>query len=149
MKSNFRMKKILIMEDDKRVAAALAIRLQAAGYEVLTAWDGLEGLKMAVSARPDLILSDVWMPDGVGFLVAERLKNFGLAGIPVIFLTASKKKDLWQIAQEVGAAGFFEKPYDPNKLLAAIAQALASNGFAPAGPLRPSHPVQGEASAAA
>lgn len=139
------MKKILIMEDDKRVAAALAIRLQAAGYEVLTAWDGLQGLKMAVSSRPDLILSDVWMPDGVGFLIAERLKNFGLAGIPVIFITASKKKNLWQFAQEAGAVGFFEKPYDPDKLLGAIAQALASNAFEPERPLPVGHRAPGEA----
>jgi CheY-like chemotaxis protein len=127
--TNLRPKKILVMEDDKSVATALAIRLKAAGYEVLTAPDGLKGLKMAVTVRPDLIVSDIWMPGGVGFLVAERLKNFGLAGIPVIFITASSKKDLWRIAQDVGAADFFEKPYDPAKLLESIAHSLASADF--------------------
>ena len=56
------MKKILIMEDDNKIAAALAIRLEAAGYEVLTAPDGLDGLKLALEDHPDLILTDIWMP---------------------------------------------------------------------------------------
>src|SRR5438132_94472 len=114
------MNKILIVEDDKKIVAALTTRLKAAGYEVLTAVNGLEGLKLAVTSKPDLIIMDVWMPGGVGPLIAERLKTLGLAGVPVIFLTASKKKELWDIAKQVEPAGFFEKPYDPKKLLDAI-----------------------------
>jgi DNA-binding response OmpR family regulator len=118
------MKRILLIEDDKKIAAALCIRLQSAGYEVVTASDGLKGLAAAAQTRPDLVISDIWLPGAVGFMVAERLKNFGLGGVPVIFITASKKKELWKLAQEVGAAGFFEKPYDPEKLLRAIARCL-------------------------
>jgi DNA-binding response OmpR family regulator len=118
-------KKILVVEDDKKIATALAIRLRAAAYEVLTAADGLEGLKLAATFRPDLVIMDVWMPHAVGFLVAERLKNIGLAHVPVIFLTASKKIELWELAQELEPAGFFEKPYDPKQLLAAVARTLA------------------------
>jgi DNA-binding response OmpR family regulator len=120
------MKTILIIDDDERVAAAVAIRLRAAGYRVLTAADGVEGLKMAAHHRPDLVVLDVWMPSGVGILIAQRLKHIGLAGVPVIFLTAGKKTDLWEIAKEVGPAGFFEKPYDPKKLLNSIDLALSS-----------------------
>src|SRR5712672_1439511 len=119
------MKTILVIEDDKRIATALAIRLKAAGYEVLKAAYWIEGLKMAARHRPDLVVMDVWMPGGVGFLIAQRLKHIGLAEIPVIFLTASKKKDLWEIAEEVGPAGFFEKPYDSKQLLDSIRLALA------------------------
>src|SRR2546426_7465231 len=118
------MKRILVVEDDKKIAAALWIRLKAAGYDVVTASDGLKGLTAAIHTKPDLILLDLWMPGAIGFLVAERLKNLGLGGVPVIFMTASKKKDLWKTAQEIGAAGFFEKPYDPEKLLAAISRCL-------------------------
>ena len=127
------MKTVLIIDDDKRLAAALAIRLRAAGYSVLKATDGLEGLKLAADRRPDLVVMDVWLPGGVGILIAQRLKHIGLAGIPVIFLTASKKKDLWEIAEEVGPAGFFEKPYDPKELLNSIDLALSG---APACPLK-------------
>ena len=118
------MKKILIMEDDTKIAAALAIRLRAAGYEVLAAPDGFQGLKMALHDRPDLILMDVWMPVGLGFSVSQRLQELGLKDIPVIFITASKVKGLKETAEKMGAIGFFEKPYDPAKLLATIAQAL-------------------------
>jgi len=116
--------KILVIEDDARIATALSIRLSNAGYDVATASDGLEGLKRAVEVRPDLIISDIWMPGSVGFLVAERIKAFGLGSIPVIFITANKKKNLSRLARDVGAAEFFEKPYDPEELLAAVARAL-------------------------
>lgn len=118
------MKKILIMEDDTRIAAALAIRLSAAGYDVLTASDGLEGMHLAMNDRPDLLLMDIWMPVGLGFSVAQRLKAIGLGDIPIIFITASKLKGLKEAAQSSGAVAFFEKPYDPEKLLAAVSQAL-------------------------
>jgi len=118
------MKRILIIEDDKRIAAALGIRLHGDGYAVQTAFDGLKGLISAIENKPDLILMDIWLPGAVGFLVAERLKNVGLGGIPIIFLTASKKRDLWKFAQEVGAFAFFEKPYDAEKLLKAIARGV-------------------------
>jgi len=124
------MKKILIMEDDRKIAAALAIRLEAAGYEVLTAPDGFRGLKLALNDRPDLLLMDIWMPVGTGFSVAKRLQSLGLTGIPIIFITASKLKGLRESARELGAVGFFEKPYDPQQLLAAVAQALAPNPVA-------------------
>jgi len=118
------MKKILIVEDNLKIAAALSVRLKHAGYDVLTAADGLQGLKVAVVAKPDLIVSDIWMPAPIGFLTKDRLINLGLADVPVIYITASKKKDLKDIALEEGAAGFFEKPYDSKELLAFIAQAL-------------------------
>ena len=119
------MKKILIIDDDPRIATALAVRLTAAGYQVCTACDGHEGLLSAVSQKPDLIISDIWMPDPIGFLNQDRLCQLGLAGVPVIYITASKKKDLRQIALEEGAAGFFEKPYDAEELLGAVAQLLS------------------------
>jgi two-component system OmpR family response regulator len=119
-------KKILVIEDDLRILKALSIRLKHAGYEVAAASDGLEGLKSAIEFKPDLIISDIWMPGSVGFLVAERIKAFGLGGIPVIFITGNKKKHVRLMAQDVGAAAFFEKPFDSEELLDAIARALSS-----------------------
>jgi len=52
---------------------------------------------------------DIWMPFGVGILTAQRLKHIGLANVPVIFVTAGRKQDLWAIVEEVDPAGFFEK----------------------------------------
>ena len=116
------MKRILIVDDDAKGVAALAIRLRAAGYSVLTASDGLEGLKVAIQHPPDLILMDVWMPNSIGILAAQRLKNVGLGNVPVIFLSASRKTELWAIAEEVQPVGFLEKPYESRELLELIAR---------------------------
>lgn len=126
------MKKILIIDDDRKIAAALAIRLRAANYDVYTAPDGDAGLKAAASHRPDLIVLDVWMPNGVGPLVAQRLKHIGLGEVPVIFLTAGKRKELWAITEELEPAGFFEKPYEPEELLRSIGKILGGRENLPA-----------------
>jgi CheY-like chemotaxis protein len=60
------------------------------------------------------------MPVGMGFSVAERLKDLGCGDVPIIFMTASKRSGLRKTAQRLGAAGFFEKPYDADELLAAV-----------------------------
>lgn len=123
------MKKILVLEDDPKIATALVVRLEAAGYEVLTAPDGVQGLKIALVHRPDLIVMDIWMPIGLGFSVAQRLRELGLASTPLIFITASRLKGLREAAAQLGAAGYFEKPYDPEELLSAIRQALERRTF--------------------
>jgi DNA-binding response OmpR family regulator len=114
------MKKILVVEDDSKIATALSLRLKSVGYEVVAAGDGFTGLKMAMTHKPSLILLDIMMPVGMGFSVAERLRDIGLGEIPIIFITASKRAGLRKTAQQLGAAGFFEKPYDADELLAAV-----------------------------
>jgi CheY-like chemotaxis protein len=64
------------------------------------------------------------MPLGVGYSVARRIKSMGLGHIPIIFITASRQSGLREAAQELGAVGFFEKPYDSEELLGAIARIL-------------------------
>jgi len=118
------MKKVLVIEDDKKIATALAIRLEAVGYHVMTAPDGFSGLKLAIETRPDLIVMDIWMPVGMGFSVVQRLRSLGLEGVPIIFITASKLKGLRNTAEKLGAVAFFEKPYDADELLAAIANGI-------------------------
>jgi DNA-binding response OmpR family regulator len=118
------MKRILIADDDRKITAALAARLTSCGYEVLTATNGFDALKLIVTNHPALVLMDIWMPTGLGFSVAQRMKAHGL-NTPVIFLTASRLQGLRAAAREVGAAGFLEKPYDPAQLLQTIERTLA------------------------
>ena len=99
------MNKILVIDDDKRIASALAVRLSAAGYEVLTASDGVQGLKAAVGQKPALIITDIWMPRPLGFLNHERMQILGLAAVQVIYITASKKKDLRHSGAETHSGG--------------------------------------------
>ena len=130
------MKTILIIEDDAKIAAALEVRLKAAGYRVLISADGRHGILSAASRNPDLIISDIWMPEPSGFFSWERRRLLALDHVPVIYITACRKRDLRRIATEEGAAGFFEKPYNVEELLAAVADALAQPRAAMAGMAR-------------
>ena len=122
-----RTNRILLIEDDIRLATALAVRLNAAGYEVLTAADGVQGLRLALDYRPNLIVMDIWMPVGLGFSVAQRLQSLGLGDIPIIVMTASKLEGLQHAAKGLGAVAFFEKPYHADELLKTIARVLESS----------------------
>ena len=114
-------KKILIIEDDKKIALALAVRLRAAGYDVIAAPDAVLGMSMALKHRPDLIVLDLLIPGGNGFQVAGWLQDLeAMIGVPYIFITASKQPGLRERARRLGAVGFFEKPYDAEQLLATI-----------------------------
>lgn len=118
-------KQILIIEDDQKIALALALRLKAAGYEATTTYDALTGLNAAVSNPPALVLLDISMPAGNGFSVAEQIQTLIPAPTPIIFLTASKQPGFREKAEKLGAAGYFEKPYEAEELFGAIRQALA------------------------
>jgi DNA-binding response OmpR family regulator len=119
------MKKILVVEDDPKISMALGVRLRAHGYEVIVAFDAMIGLSQAVKQRPDLVILDVSMPAGNGFIVAERIQNLATtAGTPMIFITASKDPAFKTRAEELGAVAFLEKPFESEKILAAVQQAL-------------------------
>ncbi len=118
-------KKILIVDDERDIVKAVMIRLQGAGYEVVTAFDGAQGVFMAHKEKPDLIILDIRMPAGNGFSVAQRLKrSIHTFTIPVIFLTGSPEKNAEEKAMAVGARFYIKKPYDPEELLDAIKRAL-------------------------
>ena len=118
-------KKILIVDDERDIVKAVMIRLQGAGYEVVTAFDGAQGVFMAHKEKPDLIILDIRMPAGNGFSVAQKLKNsIQTFTIPVIFLTGSPDKDAEEKAMALGARFYIKKPYDPEELLDAIKRAM-------------------------
>ena len=118
-------KKILIVDDERDIVKVVMIRLQGAGYEVVTAFDGAQGVFMAHKEKPDLIILDIRMPAGNGFSVAQRLKrSMHTFTIPVIFLTGSPEKNAEKKAMALGARFYIKKPYDPEELLDAIKRAL-------------------------
>ncbi len=125
-------KKILIVDDERDIVKALMIRLQGAGYEVVTAFDGAQGVFMAHKEKPDLILLDIRMPAGDGFSVAQRLKrSIHTFTIPVIFLTGSPEETAEEKAMALGARFYVKKPYDPEELLDAIKRALEEESELP------------------
>ncbi len=121
------MKTVLLVEDDKKVALALGIRLKAMGYAVVTASDAVSAVSQARKSEPDVILLDINLPGGDGFLVAERLQQLvQTAASPIIFITASKRSELKLKAKELGAVRFLEKPFDATRLADAIETAFTS-----------------------
>ena len=117
-------KKVLLVEDDLQIARAIALRLESRGYEVLTAADGCDGLFEALEHRPDVIVMDIMMPKGLGFSVAQRLQALGFGHIPIIFITANKLECLAQMARNIGAFDYLEKPFETKQRLIAISRAL-------------------------
>ena len=118
-------KKILIVDDERDIVKALMIRLQGAGYEVVTAFDGAQAVFVAHKEKPDLIILDIRMPAGDGFGVAEKLKHSASTfSIPVIFLTGGPERDSEEKAMTLGARFYIKKPYDSEELLDAVRRAL-------------------------
>jgi DNA-binding response OmpR family regulator len=118
------MKKILIIEDDRRIGLALGIRLRSFGYLTWLAADGAMALKGIADHKPDLILLDISLPDMDGFAVAEQIRSTLRLATPIIFLTASKRPEFHQRARDLGAVDFFEKPFESQDLLSALVKNL-------------------------
>ena len=117
--------KILIIEDDQDMRRALNIRLRASDYDTAFAADAVMAISIAKSERPDLILLDLGLPGGDGFLVLDRMKNIAtLACTPVIVVSARDPEKNRQRAIAAGAEAFFEKPIDNSALLKCIQQTL-------------------------
>jgi DNA-binding response OmpR family regulator len=118
-------KRILIVEDDPDVREGLHIRLKANNYDTGFAADALSVLNEARKQQPDLIILDLGLPGGDGFVVMERLKRFpALALIPVIVVSARDVRANRERALHAGAKAFLQKPVDNAVLLAAIRLAL-------------------------
>jgi DNA-binding response OmpR family regulator len=111
-------RQILIVDDDQPLLLGLTARLKASGYGVAWATDAVSAISAAVQAKPDLIILDLGLPAGDGFLVLERLKGLtGLAGIPVIVLSARSPTENKKRALAAGAVAYFQKPPDNHEFL--------------------------------
>ena len=101
------MKKIILIEDEEILANMYRLKFTKAGYEIIVASDGEEGLALAKKEKPDLILLDIIMPKKDGFLVLEELKsNASLKSIPVYMLTNLGQEEDVARGKELGAIGY-------------------------------------------
>ena len=118
-------KKILIVDDDHDVRLGYHIRLKANHYDTFFAADALSSIAEARKHQPDLIILDLGLPGGDGFVVMERLKaNTYLSVIPVIVVSARDRHANKDRALQAGAKAFLQKPVDNDELLAVIRQCL-------------------------
>ncbi len=119
------MAKILVIDDETQLTEMVQMRLEAAGYEVVIASNGQEGLEKAKNIEPDLILCDVMMPKMDGYKVCGLLKNDSrYSKIPLILFTARAQQDDQDVGDEVGADAYITKPFEPPVLLAKIEELL-------------------------
>ena len=115
------MPKILLVEDNEMNRDMLSRRLARSGYEVVLAVDGAEGVAMAASAAPDLVLMDMSLPVLDGWEATRRLKSDpATRGLPVIALTAHAMSGDEEKAREAGCDDFDTKPVEYTRLLSKI-----------------------------
>lgn len=115
------MPRILIIEDDADSLLALAVRLRSSGFEVITAADGASAIAKTRQQKPDLIILDLGLPAGDGFVVMQRLRSMAhTAGVPIVVLTGRDPEGNKEKALAGGAVAFFQKPADNADLLATI-----------------------------
>jgi DNA-binding response OmpR family regulator len=127
-------KKILIVEDDPDVREGMHLRLKANHYDTVFAADALSAIAETRKHLPDLIILDLGLPAGDGFVVMERLNRIpALALIPVIVVSARDVRANQERALNAGAKAFLQKPVDNAELLAAIRKSLGE----PAQPVEP------------
>ena len=118
-------KKILVTEDDPSSLRLLVYTLQHEGYQVLTAANGLEGLKKALQEKPDLVILDVMLPGMDGFDVCHRLRSEPqTAKTPIIMLSAKGQEMDKTTGLQVGADCYMSKPWSRTELLPKIATML-------------------------
>jgi two-component system cell cycle response regulator DivK len=119
------MAKILLVEDNEMNRDMLSRRLTRNGYEVSIAIDGQQGVDMALSERPDIILMDMSLPVIDGWEATRRIKaNDATRGVPVIALTAHAMAGDREKAMEVGCDDYDTKPVEIARLLGKIAALL-------------------------
>ena len=113
-----------MIEDNEDNINLVDYGLRAHGYEPLLATDPVEGLRIALERRPDLILLDIRMPRMDGYEVAARLKQAGLEGTKVVAVTASAMVGDRERITAAGFDGYIQKPIDPETFIAEIERFL-------------------------
>lgn len=119
--------KILAVDDEKHIVRLIQVNLERAGYEVITAFDGVEALRRVQEDHPDLIVLDVMMPQMDGFETLKNLKaNPQTRDIPVIMLTAkAQDADVFRGWQS-GVDCYLTKPFNPLELLTFVKRIFES-----------------------
>ena len=115
------MKKILVIEDDANIRESLVELLEMRSYHVIAAENGIEGLRLAMDGKPDLILCDVMMPGMTGYEVIEKVRaDAALVAIPFIFLSAkAMEQDILQ-GKKLGANSYLTKPFRASELFSVV-----------------------------
>jgi two-component system, OmpR family, KDP operon response regulator KdpE len=126
-------KKVLIVEDDPVQVRLLSVQVRNAGYHVAVACDGVQSVIAVRRERPDLILLDIGLPGGDGYLVLRRLKALvHLSAVPIIAVSGRAAETEGDKMLAAGADDYFQKPVDAPRLLGRIRELLGEQPLAAA-----------------
>jgi len=114
--------KLLIIEDDAELVGALEVYFSRAGYEVISAVDGLEGLQTLYDVRPDIVVLDIAMPKMDGWEACRRIRE--LSDVPIVILTARVQEDERVRGLKLGADDYVVKPFSLKELEARLEAVL-------------------------
>lgn len=122
-------KKILVVDDEPDLVAAIKARLEKSGYQVIPAYSGEEALKALRQEKPDAVILDILMPEPNGLKVLKKIRMHDKK-LPVFILTGLKDKERFVMARRLNASGFILKTNDLKKELEHITSALRiSEGY--------------------
>lgn len=119
-------RKVLLVDDDIEILESMRTVLESRGYEILVARDGNQGLAMAESEEPDLVVLDMMMPKRSGFLVLEKLRRSRPVPMRVIMITANEGSRHKAYAEMLGVDDYIRKPFAMDRLLDSVDRLLAS-----------------------
>lgn len=116
-------KKILVVEDEQSIATLLKYNLEQAGYDVLLAYDGKDGLDTIISAEPDLVMLDLMLPILDGMEICKEVRSRRI-NVPIIMLTARDDEFDKVLGLELGADDYMTKPFSPREVVARVKAVL-------------------------
>jgi DNA-binding response OmpR family regulator len=111
--------KVLLVEDEKKLSSLLKNAIGDSFYSFSVANNGVEGLKIFEKISPDIVITDIMMPNMTGLEMAKEIKNIDKS-VPIIILSAFSEADKFLGAIDVGVVKYFIKPFDPDELLGYI-----------------------------
>jgi len=121
-------KTILVVDDESHILNVLSLKLQNAGYQVVTAADGEEGFELALQVQPDLIISDFQMPFMTGLEMCTRLRQQDKTqNTPAIMLTARGYSLTQSDLDQTNIVGVLSKPFSPRDVLARVQELVRNN----------------------
>jgi DNA-binding response OmpR family regulator len=119
-------KHVLVVDDDQETADSIRFALKSAGFDVTVARDGNQGVAVAETKKPDLMILDMMMPKRSGFLVLERLRQCEEEPIPVIMITGNEGSRHQAYAELLGVNDYIHKPFTMDRLLESVKQLIGS-----------------------
>ena len=115
------MKRILTIDDSKTMRDMLMLTLADAGFDVLQAVDGQDGLDVLGKERVDVVITDINMPRMDGYEVIRQMRSSSeFKTVPILVLTTESEAQKKNLAREAGATGWMVKPFDPDRLIATV-----------------------------